>query len=98
MNIKYQILKMLGPDSSSSPITNNNGFRIGSRVRAIGDVCGLHLTGKLGKVICLDKYMMGGYDLGVEFDEDVNSHDCGGMGRSHHCRWGYFREFELVEE
>lgn len=34
------------------------------------------------------------FEVGIEFDEDIRGHDCGGKGKYGHCLYGYFREIE----
>ena len=61
-------------------------FKVGDRVRAIGDVDKVDLTGKTGTVIEIRNTC---YDIGVEFDEKFFwGHSCNGNGKNGYCRYG----------
>jgi len=69
-------------------------FKIGDKVEALGFVDGVDLIGKRGKVIVLK---INRYDLGVEFDESIRGgHDCTGLGKNRHCRYGITGEFKRL--
>lgn len=71
-------------------------FKLGDRVRAIGEVCGLNLKGKCGTVILVGDTLES-TEVGVEFDEPItNGHSCAGNGKMGHCRNGVEGEFELI--
>jgi hypothetical protein len=70
-------------------------FKIGDRVRAIGEVDGINLAGKTGRVIRVDGKI---FQLCVEFDESIPyGHNADSRGKNGHCRWGREHEFELIE-
>lgn len=71
-------------------------FKVGDRVRAIGEVDEVCLANRSGTVVEIS--IAGGYfDIGVEFDEPfVGGHDCYGKGKMGHCRYGDESEFELI--
>ena len=73
-------------------------FKVGDRVRAIGKVDGLDLTGKCGRVIRVFSSPIIRVDICVEFDEPFwYGHDCQHRGKSGRCRWGEMSEFELLQ-
>lgn len=83
------------------PEEPNPKFKVGDRVKCKGiDFCESRTTDKLGTIICIDRELDGkpGRDYGVEFDENVNGHSCGGVGRGEHCFWATEKEIELVSE
>ena len=64
-------------------------FSIGDRVVCVEAIFGFHCTlNKHGRVICYD-----GRDYGVEFEENVGGHNCGGHGKQGHCLWA--RPYQL---
>ncbi len=73
-------------------------FKPGDRVRAIGDVDGLDLTGKIGTLI---QYQEGEFSdwVGVVFDEDFdNSHNLNGLSPIGRGRRGPESCFELLND
>lgn len=58
-------------------------FNIGDRVVCVEAIFGFPCTlNKYGRVIWYD-----GRDYGVEFEENVDGHNCGGHGKQGHCLW-----------
>ena len=72
-------------------------FKVGDRVIAIDLVDGTStLKGKIGTVIA--KPSLSSYDVSVEFDESfLAGHNGDGIGKLGHCRYGFNREFKLLE-
>lgn len=71
-------------------------FKVGDRVRAIGKVDNQDLKGKCGTVIQTEHSTLKRWEIGVEFDEHIGGHDCGGRGKIGYCRWGCMSEFEPI--
>ena len=71
-------------------------FAIGDRVVAITHVDGMRgLEGKTGTVVGVH---IGGFDVAVEFDEAfVSGHNCQGLSKNDHGRFGYDDNFELLK-
>lgn len=64
-----------------------NSFKVGDRVRCIGDVDGYPSGGKLG-TIC---YVVG-LCVGVAFDEEISGHTCCGICADGHGLWCFASE------
>lgn len=75
---------------------NMKTFKVGDRVRCIAPFDGDEkCVGLLGTIICLEH---GTYDCGVEFDDNIDGHSCCYRGKANHCRYGKFKELELVND
>lgn len=70
-------------------------FKVGYRVRCIKDSWYKSIEGKVGTVIKVDN---SGLWVGVEFDENINGHDCLGIGKPNHCWNVSSDELELVNK
>lgn len=70
-------------------------FKVGDRVVCIDDKLhpGVFVCGKHGRVVSIDDDSL---PIGVEFDEEIYGHDCGGHAKRHNG-W-YFRTNELRHE
>ncbi len=72
-------------------------LKVGDRVRAIGKVDGINLTGKCGRVVSVTDGLTHNC-IGVEFDERFPiGHDCSGKGKIGYCRFGDECDFELIQ-
>lgn len=69
--------------------TKMSTLKFGDRVRALGKVDGKDLGGMKGTVI------VEGPGVGIQFDDDISGHHCGGKGKIGHCRYSYKPESEL---
>jgi len=70
-------------------------FKVGDKVRAKGNIDGVDLTGKIGKVISVKKESSQPY--AVEFDEEFSKgHSCESRGKNGYCRWATIDELELI--
>lgn len=49
----------------------------------------------IGKIICFKESQFFIY-VGVEFNEDINGHDCGGKGKKNRCAWITKSHLEVV--
>lgn len=72
-------------------------FELGTRVRVIDKFDGKNLKGKLGTIVEI-KPKSSIYDCGVEFDDDIAGHTCGGNAKNNHGRYGCFKELEIVTD
>lgn len=65
-------------------------FKVGDRVVAIEDALPFKIKGKHGVIIKCDS-SFDHLDYGVEFDEYIGGHSCGGFpgndGKTGHCAW-----------
>lgn len=68
-------------------------IKVGDRVEVIGFVAGRDLGGKAGKVVDIKGVRCG---VGVEFDVRMGGHDCNGLGKNGHCRYGEKKDFVVV--
>lgn len=59
-----------------------SGFIVGDRVMALGCIDGRDLSGMTGTIVDISDE-----DICIEFDEDIDGHDCDGLGKPGHCRW-----------
>ena len=70
-------------------------YKIGDRVRITGDRCignSLITKGMVGEIIEVKP----NGSVCVEFDKNINGHDCLGMGRNGHCWWVGIKHLQLA--
>lgn len=60
-------------------------FKVGDRVVGVGKYDCKNIDGLKGRVLGEIPNWCGDYP--VEFDKDINGHDCGELGKSRHCWW-----------
>ena len=66
-------------------------FKVGDKVRYIGEMSIFNLNGKKGTIIGLC-----GRWLCVELDNDVKGHDCDGMGKGGYCLYILPKNLKLI--
>ena len=73
-------------------------YKIGQKVRIlkIEKINNFDLIGRTGKIITIAKSNI--LPIGVEFDDYIKGHDCGGKGKKGHCRWVKIDEIELIKK
>ena len=75
---------------------DKEGFAVGDRVILLVDhpSGNRHLTAGMHGTVC----DISGVGIGVEWDEEVSQHDCGGMCRMNHGWWVSPREIDNLTE
>ena len=68
-------------------------FKIGDRVRVINTLSSKVLSGYLGNVVHIESPS----SIGVEFDNEIEGHDCSNHGQDGYCWYGDSKELVLVE-
>ena len=71
---------------------------IGARVVAVNAVD--HHSGLIGlegTIVRLGS-PSGMFEVGVQFDQNIEGHECHGAGKDGHCRYGNFGSFKLIDD
>lgn len=69
-------------------------MKVGDRVKYIGRHPGMFK--ETGTVVGISiEYAP--FQIGIDFDEDIKGHSCGGLGRLGHCMWIDIDAVELID-
>ena len=69
-------------------------YNIGDRIIAEDRIDGMMLRGKTGTIVSLSSC-----DIGIEFDEPIGGHSCGGKGKTGHCRYARtYDKLSLIDD
>lgn len=69
-------------------------YNIGDRIIAEDRIGGAMLRGKTGTIVSLSSC-----DIGIEFDEHIDGHSCGGRGKPGYCRYArIYDKLSLIDD